>query len=347
MGYIMATVSFPVPLTLEAYQQAKKLSIRQSHLQKAEQVYFNTLAVYAVNSYLECMGIETDLAASDSQEPIMLLLSDTADLIIKNIGKIECRPVLENEEFVRIPLDVWENRIGYIAVQINEPFKEATLLGFVEEVETEEIPINQLQSLEKFWEYLDTYNYSMLTFPDSSVIPLENLNQVPVSTNQSVSLTETVGDVLQRIFNTFAPSWQKVESLLGIESPYLVEAWRSIGQLQVSPIERPARGFMRAKLIDFNSQVSDPQVALIVALMPAVEPEEIDILVEIRPTLGYKSLPPELQLMVLDQTGAIGLYAQPKEHDPTIQFEFSVKLGETFSIKLILGDMSYTKQFII
>jgi Protein of unknown function (DUF1822) len=324
MNFIREKVTFKVPLTSTFHQIAEELRKQQRFPERAKQVYLNTLSVLAVDSYLQCMGIETDLAASNSQNPIMIILSDTADLIIKNIGKLECRTLLPNQEFVHIPLEAQEDRIGYIVVQMNESLREATLLGFVKELETEDLPINQLQSLEDFLEHIET------------------LSQVTVT--QSVGLLETVADTLQQIFNTLDSSWQTMESLLGIEPPKMVEGYR---QLQGSTIERPDKGFMRAKQIDLDSQLPSQQIALVVALMPADDPEEIDVLVEVRPTSLSNELPRDLQLMLLDQIGAIILYAQRKEHDHKIEFEFSVKPRENFSIKLVLGDLSYVQEFLI
>jgi hypothetical protein len=278
------------------------------------------------------MGIETDLTASDSQNSVMTILSDTSDLIIKNIGKLECRPLLPNQEFLHIPLEAQDDRIGYMVVLMNESLREATLLGFVKELEVEELVINQLQSLEDFLEHIEY---------------IQNLKQV-ASVAQPVILLETVADTLQRIFNKLDSSWQTVESILGIESPkMMIPAYRLIRvrQLQGDTIERPDRGFMQAKQIDLNSQVAGQQVALVVALMPTDDPEEIDVIVEVYPISLSNELPRDLQLMLLDKIGRIILYAQGKEYDPKIKFEFSIKPGEDFSIKLVLGDVSYTQNF--
>ena len=122
---------FTVPLALEAHSRAEQFRRYQSNPDKAKQVYLNTLAVYAVNMYLQCRGFETDLETSDSWNPAMQMLLDTADLVVKNRGRLECRPVLPNAEVVCTPAEVWSERIGYVAVRLSESLREATLLGFV------------------------------------------------------------------------------------------------------------------------------------------------------------------------------------------------------------------------
>ena len=80
------------------------------------------------------MELETDLEASDSWNIVTQTLMDVADLDVTDIGKLECRPVYPHAEFCRIPQEVWEDRIGFVGVEINEDNLEAKLLGFVKEV---------------------------------------------------------------------------------------------------------------------------------------------------------------------------------------------------------------------
>ncbi len=149
------TLTVTVPLALTAHSQGNTFRRYQSHPNKANQVYLNTLAVYAVNFYLQCQEFETNLEESDSWDPIMQTLLDVADLVVTGRGKLECRPVLPQAEVVRVPAEVWDDRIGYVVVQLDESWREATLLGFVETVNSEELPLTQLRSLEELPEYLN------------------------------------------------------------------------------------------------------------------------------------------------------------------------------------------------
>ncbi len=100
------------------------------------------------------MEFETDWPVSDSSNPLMLKLLDVADLDIKGIGKIECRPVLPNAEFCAIPPDVWQDRIGYVAVQLSQSLQEATILGFTKTAAAE-IPLESLQPVDDLLAYLN------------------------------------------------------------------------------------------------------------------------------------------------------------------------------------------------
>lgn len=159
---------FTVPLTSKAYKLAKSFKSQYENSTKAQQVYLNTLAVYAVETYCECLGIETDLENSDSLNPVMQPLMNIADLEIEGIGKIECRPVLPEDEFCYIPVDTWENRIGYIVVEIDELSREATLLGFYPPVNAlemmEEISLDSFLPLESFIDYLNRLESALVFF---------------------------------------------------------------------------------------------------------------------------------------------------------------------------------------
>ncbi len=138
-----------MPLTLEAHQFAQQFHQQHPHPQKAKRVYLNTLAVYAVYSYLKALEIDTQLTAGDSWNPTLQALSDTADLVVIGKGKIECRPVLPSMANCIVPPEVWGDRIGYVAVQLDGDLQEAHLLGFVPEVQTEALPLDQLQPLDE------------------------------------------------------------------------------------------------------------------------------------------------------------------------------------------------------
>lgn len=155
MNFLKNDLTFTVPLTLLAHQFAQQFYQQQSNLQKAKQVYLNALAVYAVDFYLKCLGIETDIQASDSWNPAIQTLANTADLEVKDLGKLECRPVLPDAEFCQVPPEVWFNRIGYVAVRCDRALTQATLLGFVPTVNQEEFPLSELKSLEDLLEHLD------------------------------------------------------------------------------------------------------------------------------------------------------------------------------------------------
>jgi Protein of unknown function (DUF1822) len=192
---------FTVPLTSKAYKLAKSFQSQYENPAKAKQVYLNTLAVYAVETYCECLGIETDLEASDSLNPVMQPLMNIADLEIEGIGKIECRPVLTEDESCYIPVDTWENRIGYVAVEIDESSREATLLGFYPPINAlemmEHISIDSFQPLETLIDHLHRLESALFFFQSDDPVAVkvrERLTDEPLPE----ILTQ-----LERIYRTY------------------------------------------------------------------------------------------------------------------------------------------------
>lgn len=140
--------SLSLPITCSVRTLAQEFASFQPTPQKAEQVRLNTLAVCVVNDYLQMMGIPTDISKSDSWNSVVRLCADVADLVVIGVGRLECRPVKAFEQTYYIPPEVWEERIGYVVVQINESHREATVLGFAHMATAEQSLVTELQPLE-------------------------------------------------------------------------------------------------------------------------------------------------------------------------------------------------------
>ncbi len=217
MSINIKPLTFTVSLTTKAHELAESFCSHHSNLRKSEQVYLNTLSVYAVNHYLKCMGFETDWEASDSSDLIAQSFLDVADLEIKDRGRLECRRVLPEAKFIYIPQEVWSARIGYIGVQLDEALQEATLLGFTEKVTTQELSLDRLRTLAELPEYLQ------------KIKPPIDLNQW---------FDEVVG-----------AGWQTVETLLARKSMgNLALSFKDASQWNGKQIIK------RVKQIDFDNQ---------------------------------------------------------------------------------------------
>ncbi|MGB3514404.1 MAG: DUF1822 family protein [Microcoleaceae cyanobacterium] len=136
-----------IPLGIEAHRFASKFAAEQTTNEKSKQVYLNTLAVYAAHRYLKWLGIETNLNQSDCWNPILRNKWNVADLVIPDIGKLECRPILPGEKTITLPPEVTENRIGYLAIQFSDRLEKVQLLGFTKAA-VEVLEVNHLLSLD-------------------------------------------------------------------------------------------------------------------------------------------------------------------------------------------------------
>jgi Protein of unknown function (DUF1822) len=166
-----------IQLTKPSHEDAHKFASKQANSQKVKKVYLNTLAIYAVHDFLEWLGIETDLNAGDSWHPVVRCFNDVADLVIPNLGKIECRPVLPGEKIISLPPEVTENRIAYIGVQFQEQLNEVQLLGFYPTTDPqsplETIEITNLQPIETLIDYLDRLESALDFFQSNDPVVLK------------------------------------------------------------------------------------------------------------------------------------------------------------------------------
>jgi len=307
-------LTLPVPLTLKGHHTAQLFHQQHSDPQKAKQVYLNTLAIDAVHSYLGWLGIATDLQASDSWNPAIQTLADVADLQIHGRGRLECRPVLPGASICYVPPEVWSNRIGYVAVQMDTNLQTATLLGFVPSVDSEELPLGQLQSMATLLAHLK---------PQKQLEPIQEL----------VNLSQWVQGL-------FTHGWQAVEELFG---PQPTLSFRS---LELASDSQQASGLMtRAKLLQLVSRSDNHQVALLVGLVPNNSPQ-VDIWVKLCPTIGVFYLPKDLEVKILDEQGVAVMQAQSRQTD-MMQLKFRGAVGERFSIKITLNDISLVETFVI
>jgi hypothetical protein len=312
----IAPPSVTVPLSGTAHQLARQFASEQATPEKGVRVYLNTLAVWAVHRYLKWLRYEPNLTSSDSWHPGMRAMFDVADLVLPNLGKLECRPVLPGETSVTLPPEVMQDRVCYVAVQFGsrttpgEPvyLEEAQLIGFTPSVATddppEELQLTDLQSLDAMIEYLDKLESALSAAPDKTRSQLNNWLQ-----------------------NLFESGWQTVEEVLTPQTPLLA--------LRRSTVRR-------AKRIELDTHA----VVLIVTLQPENR-ERLGIHLQLCSVNPQMALPPQLKLMVLTESGEVFREIAATGTDTFMQYEFSGQIREQFSVKVALGDTSITEAFVI
>lgn len=319
--------TLPLPITQMAINTARKFASGQPTSEKTEQVRWNTLAVCAVNDYLQMIGIPTDLSNSDISNPVMRICADVADLEITGVGCLECRPVRSYEHVCYFPPEVHSDRIGYVAVEIDETSRKATLLGFTQTVASDEFPIRQLKPIEDF---IDHYH---------QLLQLATATAPAVANSTRVNLSQW----FQEVFET---SWQAVETLLNSDQNALAFGFRGSEEGAVMEPQLSAAEIRRARLIDLGMQLAGNPLALIVELNSAIN-QKTDITIQVHPTGNQIYLPPLVQLTVIDESGSTFLEAQSRSADNYIQLQFSGLPGELFSVKVALGDASIVEDFAI
>jgi hypothetical protein len=311
MSKTIEPITSTVSLSFAAHDIAQQCAERCR--KKFKQVYLNTLAVYAVDYYLRLMGFETNWENSDSRDSVMLIFLDVADLDVAGIGKIECRPVLPDSQTCRVPSDAWEDRIAWVAVQLNQSLTEATLLGFARSTAAE-IPVAELEGLDAFLEYLSDLKQQKTAKPDRERSDFVNLKK----------WFEGIID----------EAWLTVEQLLNPRQVEMMFRFKS------------AVPIVRGQQIDLGMELAGESVALLVTLPPQSD-SEVDVTVQVHPIANSVYLPAGLQLMVQDESGETVLHAESRDADNFIQLQFSAELGECFGINVTIGEASVTEKFCL
>ncbi|PLZ93905.1 hypothetical protein CEN44_01840 [Fischerella muscicola CCMEE 5323] len=317
--YNLNDIALTLPITQATRTTAQQFAHQLPYPQIAERVRLNTLCILAVNDYLQMMGIPTDLEASDSWNPIMRLCADVADLELPGIGRLECRPVLLDQQIGYVPPETWEERVGYVFVQVDESLQEAKLLGFLPSVATEEIPLTQLQPLEDLIEHLAP----TFTLP------------VPELVNLSQWFT-----------GIFEAGWQTIESLWNQPEIAPAFAFRSGNLLEDETNNQQETVVRRGKLIDLGIQIANQFVMLVVEISPQAD-QQTSVLVQLYPANNQNYLTPGVQLTVLDKSGAVFLEAQARSADNYIQLKFRGEPKEEFTVQVALYDACVKEHFVI
>ena len=141
----------------KTYNLALALASEQADLEKGQRVFYNTLAVWAVNHLLGWMEFETILDKNKSCNQVLQGALDVADLMLPGIGKIECCRIPEEE--TAISVQVQDDCIAYIFVQLPDPLDKVKLLGFFPAADihgdTVEISVADLQPFDNLEDYLE------------------------------------------------------------------------------------------------------------------------------------------------------------------------------------------------
>jgi len=151
--------SFFTPLGEEVHAIADRFCQQQADFARAERVYLDTLAVYAVNEWLRSLGIVTDWLTRVRGNALALSCEQSADLMVGEKGKLACYAVLPDREGIEIDREISPGRIGYAFVAIDGEMAAAELLGGVGEVIHSRLAIGQLWTLDVFRDYLTSNSW--------------------------------------------------------------------------------------------------------------------------------------------------------------------------------------------
>ncbi|MGF1674429.1 MAG: DUF1822 family protein [Rivularia sp. (in: cyanobacteria)] len=75
--------------------------------------------------------------------------------------------------------------------------------------------------------------------------------------------------------------------------------------------------------------------------------EEMKIIVELHPTNCQEYLPSSLHVIILDEEGTSVMEAKAKNDNKKIGLEFNAAVGDNFSVKVALRDISVIENFVV
>ncbi len=335
---IATLLRMPVPLPREAHAKAAQFAAEQATTAKGKQVYLNTLAVYAVHTYLNWLEISTDLTQSDCWQPGLRAIFDIADLAIPEVGLLECRPVLPGDAAFAVPISATD-RIGYVAVQFQEDLNTVELLGFVRAAADQLV-----QSAEQ------------------AIAPTEIQLQDLLPLDALLNLLHpeaAINDLRQWLEGQFSEKWRSVEELV----PSRFRNSRSGSRSAMgsnSPEQEPryaeASSVTRATAIQLTQSGQSGQsgqleqtVVLVVQVLSVVAAENsLNVCLKLYPDQASTCLPSQLKVAALDESGTVILESQPKEESVWTELELlDCRPGERFSVRISIGESSVIEEFCV
>ncbi|MGC1528391.1 MAG: DUF1822 family protein [Phormidesmis sp.] len=354
-----------LPITREFQQMAQRFAQMCPFAEKAEQIRHNTLAVCAVNAYLQLMEIPTAIAQADSWNPMMQMLSNVADLPLPGVGVLSCRVADVEADVCIIPPEAWSERIGYVAVAIDEAAHEATLIGFTPSArESEQLTLAQFLPIEALVDRVHALQ---------SAIAADSPEAIAAGQSTNPSTLTQIGRWIEGAIDTMSDGWQTVESLVNPVEPNFA--------FRTADLAEPAMATdaSRAKLVNLGLQLDEAvRVALVIhiteqrlteqrlteqpsdAIAPnaatrdTTEPapnrsnsDRSNIVLQVRPLGDSPYLEENLTMTVLDEQAVPFMSVTSREIDNYIQLRLSGQVGEHFGVTLSMGETVFEEWFVI
>jgi hypothetical protein len=322
---------FTIALDRAAHRSAANFAAIQTSPTKGRRVYLNTLAVSAVRQYLSCVcELDIDLTHGYSWNPEFHSIMNVADLVISNVGRIECVPILPDVREVILAPETMDDRIGYVVVQFNEELTSVDLLGFVAKPEGGIIKIDS---------------------------PKERLRQrlQPLDDLLDLIYVERINNLGEFLNGILGIGWEPIESLIIVGGASPLEnrdrtiptnrefALRNI--LTSTPYES-IREFNTGKIIDLRAHIANIPLLLLIGLNHESD-GRINVRARLHSAGGVPVLPPNLNLILQNADGEVLSHVQYPEAMNFIQLQsFKLKSGTQFKIQVALDNHSFTESFI-
>jgi Protein of unknown function (DUF1822) len=342
-----------VPLTTADRQLAEVLAATHADPERP-QIYANTLAVQAMQTYCRWMQVPVDQGQSRSQNQPQV---DVADLYLPEVGqRLECCVVPWGADYCPIAPQQRQGRLGYVAIALDHAGYEAKLLGFLPQAKLRElrsqqpdapIALRQFEPLDALLMALtpqpialSTWLRGQFTTPWQAVptlaAPLPDFACLPIvpepttSSNATTDKATTDVDALLR-------------QIQRVDQDDEETRWQLVERLWSLKPDHPAAGVRRG--VDLGLYLDGAAIALVVSILPKPD-GQMAILLRVYPT-QQTHLPSGLQLAGLYESGAAFLEATAREQDNYIQLKFTAQAGERFGVQVRQGTGEYMEHFMV
>ena len=385
MSYSTQQQIISIPIPAKFRETALEFAQEQPTQQKAKQVYVNTLAVLVVKSYLEMLEISTNLEASYSWNQYGRLMADVADLLLTGVGRLECRAIRTGDRLCYVPPDVWDNRIGYVVVELNKTCTEGKIRGFLPDIKTSQIDIEELQPLERLIEsshlvHLRQWLEGIYKSQWQSIEELSRQRSPQLAFRFrriggfQLNTSQEVWKVIEQLYPH--RSWENnlpselLEKMSGNQVEDVESPEDNINSLSVTDvlahllkttedeekrwklaetlwtIEPKHPAISARRIMDLGMQLANNPVALMVAILSKPD-KTVAVLLRVYPIGNQPYLPPNLQLAGLYENGQPFLEVKAREVDNYIQLKFCAEFCERFGVQVSVNNASITEHFII
>lgn len=310
------------PITTQMHDRAAQFAEPVRHdSAKYTRIYRNTIAVSFMHYYLsDFLGIETDLSHSSSWDFASRLVLDVADLVISDVGTLECRTIQTGESYSSIPSEVWDDRIGYVILEISPEQTDAKLLGFSPTLDSshpERLAIDTLESID---------------------LLLEQIEAATSVSSQETSQT-SVTKLSHWLKGEFSGAWQAFSEGL---QPFTTPAPEVEFRFRRGPSNEVSASTVQGQRSVVLNQLS---LKFMIKYTPEARNERIQLNIKVCPTDDRTSIPPDLQIIV--SSGETELKPVQRDIGNYVEKQLRGVPGEQFKVQIRWQEAEFSEEFEI
>lgn len=169
---------------------------------------------------------------------------------------------------------------------------------------------------------------------------LQKLQEEKVTAIEPNSIAQSAIELSQWFENTFVAGWKSLEAVLSSNS----EIAFNFRKIPNFAIDRSIEG---VKILDLGLKLEEKEVALLIGLNSTTS-ETIRIGVQLHPVGEQIYLPESLKIALLAPSGTVLQESVARNSDRFIQLkQFSCPHGQSFTLRVELGDNSLQEDFIL